>query len=282
LDAGTSPPDVKNRGTPETDWSVVETGNHIQVKATFLRPPRTPRKKKGQINRGFTYASKIRLLKKFAEIDWSSVSAGLFITLTYPDEVECLAPYERNRHRYLFLRYLEAHLSVQCGAFWRLEWKKRKSGVNRGTFYPHFHLLILNVSFIPHELIRQWWRDAIGYKGKPLSTDIRNLFGKKDYAHYVAKACYTAKDCSLDSLPKLNKLGRHWGVHRPLLVPRCQTTVYDGLNEQQIERLKQVAFEKFAWYGEYAELGFSLFGSAAEVLGPSIREICLDVGDAAE
>lgn len=269
-------------GKPDLDWRVEITGDVLAVKAAFLQAPRTPVKQRGQINKGFTYGSRKRMLITTSKIDWSRVTTGLFVTLTYPDDVECVDSRDRNKHRYRFMRDMENHLSSRCGAIWRIEWKKRLSGLNKGKYRPHFHLIIFNVRYIPYKTINLAWKKAIGAKGH-VNTDVKRLGDKRHHAVYIAK--YAAKVdplLSLDSLANLNNLGRHWGVHRRNQIPWHKTTVYDGLNDQQIERLKQIGYDTFAWYGEYAELGYTAFGVLGNRLRQAVCEICLDVGDASE
>ena len=222
------------------------------------------------------------MLKMVSKVDWSHITSGLFVTLTYPDAVDSSVHLERNKHRYVFLRSLERHVGRQCGALWRIEWVARKSGVNKGKFLPHFHLIIPGICFVPHQKIRQWWKQAIGATGH-VATDVKRLSSKRHHAVYIAKyAAKPADPSSLDSVTYLNITGRHWGVHRPRCIPRHKTVVYDGLTEAHVARLKDIARERFTWYGEYAELGYSMFGSLGARMVSAIREIVLDVGDAAE
>lgn len=264
-------------GKAELDWRVEITGDLIEVKAAFLRPPRGLPKKRGRC-KGFTRASRLRMLKMVSKVDWAGITRGLFITLTYPDEVSECHHQARQLQRYKVLRSLENYCGNQFGALWRIEWKKRQSGVNRGKFYPHFHLIVPGVKFIPHEVVRAAWRSALGVTG-PLATDVRKLSDKSMHQVYIAK--YAAKmpdPSSLDYLTYPNIDGRHWGVHRPELIPRHKTIVYDGLSEQCVNALKDMARGEFKWYGEYAELGFCMFGKLGASMVRAVSELCLDYG----
>jgi hypothetical protein len=179
----------------------------------------------------------------------------------------------------VFFRSIESHLGRHVSALWRVEWKARASGSLKGCCCPHFHLIIFSIPFIPYQKIRSWWRQAIGYGSGPLATDVQSLGDKRHHAVYIAKYAAKRPDPSLDSLSKINIDGRHWGVHRRKVVPWCKTVTYDGLNDQQVERLKQIGYDEFSWYGEYAELGFSAFGILGERLRNEIERICLDVGE---
>jgi hypothetical protein len=186
----------------------------------------------------------------------------------------------RNQARHTFLRDVEHLLGFSIGALWRIEWQKRKSGVNKGKFLPHFHLIIPGCRFIPWQKINERWRAALGYRGFVV-TDVRRLSDKTMHQVYIAK--YAAKLpelSSLDYLAYLNIDGRHWGVHRPALIPRHKTIVYDGLDEERVEALKSLARENFDWYGEYAELGFSMFGRLGAKMVDAVRKLCVDNLDA--
>lgn len=262
----------------QLDWKVVIRGDLIEVKAEFLRPPRGIPKKRGKC-KAFTRSSRLRMLKMVSVIDWSSITSGIFVTLTYPDSVRFPKYNDRSKHLYLFCRYLEQHLGKQVGVLWRVEWMKRKSGAKRGKWYPHFHLIIPAVKYVHRNLIRQWWRDTIKAIG-PLSTDVKALTDRTHHAVYIAK--YAAKlpeFGSLDYVSYLNSVdGRHWGVKRPSLIPKHTKITYDGLSAECIECLKQVAFENLPSYGKYSELGYCMFGKLGAAMKNAIAELCLDFG----
>jgi len=268
--------DLPDRTSPnELYWSVAITGDLIECKAQFLRPPRGLPKKRGKC-KGFTRGSRLRMLKMVSKVDWKNITRGLFVTLTFPDAVWPMELQRRNQARHTFLRDIERHLGVPIGALWRIEWQKRKTGVNKGKFLPHYHLILPGCKFIRWQFVNERWRAALQYRGIVV-TDVRKLSDKTMHQVYIAK--YAAKLpelSSLDYLSYLNIDGRHWGVHRPSLIPKHATVVYDGLSEKHIEGLKKLAREKFAWYGEYAELGFSMFGKLGAGMVDAVRRLCLD------
>lgn len=273
--AGPHPPGSAN----ELYWRVEITGDLIECKAQFLRPPRGLPKRRGTC-KGFTRASRLRMLKMVSKIDWKNITRGLFITLTLPDACWPMDSSRRTQARHVFLRDLERRLGKPCGALWRIEWQKRQSGVNRGKFLPHFHLIIPGVQFVPWQFINDRWKAALGHRGIVV-TDVRRLSDKSMHQVYIAK--YAAKLPSLSSLDYLSYLnidGRHWGVHRPSLIPKHKTVVYDGLSDERVEALKSLAREKFSWYGEYAELGFSMFGKLGAKMVEAVRQLCVDNLDA--
>lgn len=258
--------------------AVTISGDLLKFSCCFTEPPVVLNRKRGHCM-GFTAGSRRRMLQFVSTLDFPNIKCGIFITLTYPDSVKFPSKEERNKHRYLFFRHMEKHLGRKVGALWRIEWEERKSGVNRGMFYPHFHLLIPCVQYIHWGTVRAWWRNVIGAKG-PLVTDVRRWGDKRHCAVYVAKYCAKRPSfLSLDSVTYLNIDGRHWGIQRPTLIPRCKSSVYDGLREDQVEALQALGKETFGWYGEYAELGWTMFGRLGEKMIERVRQICLDDGD---
>lgn len=257
------------------EWSLETTGNLLQVKAKFVRPPRSLPKKRGVV-RGFSHQARIRMLQMISKIDWEKVPDGLFVTLTVPDECWPMTRSARNIARAGFMRYVEAFHGNHVPAIWRIEWKARKTGKYRGKLLPHFHLVIFGVPYIHHSMIRGWWRSLLKAESA-LATDVQSLKGKQHHAVYVAKyAAKIADSSSLDSLAYLSSAGRHWGVHRPRLMPFHETEIFDGFTDKQIDQIKALGREAFAWYGEYAELGFTMFGKVAEKYREAIIHIALD------
>lgn len=220
---------------------------------------------RGQI-REFSRASRLRLLKFFATVAWGKIPMTLFITLTYPDSCDWSDANERRKHKYLFHRYMEKHLGRKVSGVWRLEWKVRRSGANKGMFVPHFHLLVFGVGFIQWKRIRHWWRKVLGWEGK-IATDVQGCKSGKKASIYVSK--YVAKmpvDDSLDNGAYRNKPGRAWGYFRKALIPRETALILNGLNGDEIEWLCGRANEVLAWRLPDDENGFVVLGDMADYL----------------
>jgi len=98
-------------------------------------------KKRGQIH-GFSRAARRRMMQFLAKVRLDEL-LPLFGTTTYPD----MFPDEAEK----FKRDLQALIErlkrrfPLVGLLWRLEFKRRKSGVNIGKVAPHFHWLLWNV-----------------------------------------------------------------------------------------------------------------------------------------
>lgn len=261
------------------DCRVEITGDLVQFRVSLPHPPIVLRKKRREVS-SFSPASRRRMLRLVSSVDWRNIKRGLFVTLTFPDQVLPMLAYRRNQARHQFLRSLETYVGQPVGALWRIEWKERLSGRYKGNLCPHFHLIIPGIQFIPYQKISLWWKQAIGWTGH-VNTDVARLTNKRHHAVYIAKYAAKVPEASnIYSVSYLNMDGRHWGVHRPTLIPRYETVTYDGLSERAVQRLQQIGRDTFYWYGEYAELGFSMFGSLGANMIQAVHEICLDKGEA--
>lgn len=256
-------------------WSAVFCGSRLTVKhRTDVKRPR-PHGKRKPI-RGFSRGSRLRMLKMAAEIEWRLLGDSIFITLTIPDECGVGTPDSRTAMRHGFVRYMESYLQEQIPILWRVEWKRRKSGVCTGKFAPHIHLLVLGVKYVPQEKIRAWWRKITGKEG-PLSTDVRDVKGGEMAAVYIAKYCAKSDTVpSLDNVTYLNNAGRQWGVHRRGLVPRCRECNFDFLTREIVAWLRRVAGAKLHWYDPTIDEGFTLLGDVAKIVGEKLLQTALD------
>ena len=199
-------------------WIAHVQGDLVSVHCCRHRQAPRPVATRGTIV-GFSRASRWRLLKWIATIDWPEALPCLFITLTYPDECVDTRSTIRNKHRYLFHRRLEKALAIQLPMIWRVEWKPRQSGVNTGKYLPHIHLLVFGVRFIAIETIRAFWNAAIGHTGW-CSLWVEECGTGKHAALYVAKYCakIEAGVRYLDKGAYLNT-GRQYGFTRKHLIP---------------------------------------------------------------
>lgn len=278
MDASTRPKPFKRPINLENiSWSVSTQGELTTVKANLIDYEPQRIKSRG-IVRGFSRSARLRLLKLIAKMEWSKVKCGLFITVTLPDEVWPMDKEKRNRVRYLFLRDMENYLGHEIAALWRIEWQKRQTGTHRGKFLPHFHLIVPNVRFIPWQVIRESWRTHLRYEG-PLATDVDSLSNRKKQAVYIAKyAAKTPEISSLDYGAYLNIEGRHWGLHRPTLIPLCRETTFTDLPDNVVKRLRATAASELPWYDPQFDAGFSIFGKFGRRLVKAVEKLCLDNG----
>lgn len=211
-----------------------------------------------------------------ATIDWTNVKTGLFVTLTWPDFRWPADAGRRMRALWQFFRLVEDFHDRKICALWRVEWKTRKTGANRGKLLPHFHLIIFGCRFIPKDLVKRYWARALRTKKKVVAW-VDSLSSQKKHAVYIAK--YAAKPPSfsvLDNVPYSRIDGRHWGYYRLKLLPRAVERLFEGVSEANVLLLRSLAAKYVPHYDEQCDAGFSLFGRMGAHLANAIAEILLD------
>lgn len=200
------------------------------------------------------------MLKFVAKVDWQQVGDSVFVTLTYPDAFSDVTGAQRKRHRDLFFLKVERFLGKPVSIVWKTEWMPRKSGKNVGLLMPHYHLMVLDVKYIPHKVVREFWAQTLGHVGH-LATDVRKITGPQGAGRYLAK--YIAKAASLDDSTKGNSQrigGRMWGVRRPSLVPMSDK-LYDEHIDEDFFNWCQAAYKRMnSDYDENLGNGFTLLG----------------------
>lgn len=252
-------------------------GDRVSVETQEKKPIPFVASKRGGIT-SFSQASRLRMLKMVASVNWSAAGKGLFITLTYPDSRAIQSARQRNIDLDRFHDRLERFTDKKIPLLWRAEWKPRKSGRNRGLFVPHFHLITFAGRFVPHEEVRRWWREVLDVRG-PLATDVDSISGKKKFAVYIAKyAAKVPETSSLDypSYPKVD--GRHWGTLRRNLIPFAHRTRFEKLDADTIRTLQSIATDSLSYYRDDQDRGFTLLGKNAEKYSAVIEQLALDAG----
>lgn len=267
--------------TPVNDFNVVTSavvvisGKLLEFKIGTNLPGRATGKPRGTIVK-FSESSRLRMLKFIATVEWGKIPNAVFITLTYPDERAIRTHWDRNKDRALFWRYMEKHLGRHVSGLWRIEWKERKSGKNRGKVLPHIHLLVFGVKYVPKEKVREWWRRILSVEG-PLATHVRGYDQGEHAAIYVAK--YVGKkdgSPTLDYHSYLNSTGRHWGYLRRGLIPLAERVVLHHLTEREIAFLNRAAAEKLPWIKPGTPTSFSLLGDYAVDVQKNLFRIGID------
>jgi len=251
---------LQHEEIPWVRWSLVTQGQCTEVCATQRLPKKTTPPERKAIQQ-FSNASRLRLLRLVAKIDWEKSLPALFITLTTPDCVADSSPAERTDQREEFKRQIERYLGKPVGVLWRVEWKVRRSGKLKGKMIHHFHLIICNVSFIPWQVIRRAWAVAIKHNGI-LKTWVRRVYSPLQCAHYCAK--YISKNPSLDYHPYLcigQTIGRQWGLFRSWAIPRGVKQKVFHLWEDDIAFLKSIRRQKMPGFEMGDEQSFTLFGA---------------------
>lgn len=262
-------------------WTAKIAGTLLSVKTSLIDCSVKMGGKRGHI-KGFSRAARLRMLKIVATIDWPQIKCGVFVTLTWPCETFHLYEKLRNQARDQFIRDLEKYLGKKIHVLWRIEWKRRKKGRYRGKFLPHFHLIIPNVRYIPKEWVRDKWKQCVQAKWRAI-TWIDKLEEEGKHAIYIAKYCAKAPSESvLDHVAYLNTPGRHWGQHRPGLLPQHQPIEFMDLRADVVQRLRDLATANLGYYDQQFDSGFCVFGQKGKKAVEAALKILLDTGEAKE
>lgn len=226
----------------------------------------------------FSPSARFRMLKWIAEINWPKVGPSLFITLTYADEVVHDDKEKRNRERYLFLRSVENYLGHEVSSIWRVEREKRKSGRRKGESWPHLHLFVFGVRWIPSGLLRLWWNQATR-SSVDQRVHVRRPEDGKTATKYIAKYCGKAvPSYNLVIVTYLNSHGRSWGCHRKSKIPLHPTERYPLLNPALVYWIRAKAGTKMRYLDlDFAET-FTVLGDLAVEIQNEWRKKSLDGG----
>jgi hypothetical protein len=188
-----------------------------------LRPDRPPATRGFVLD--FSRQSRIRVFQMVATVDWTDVGRSSFITLTYPDAFVPFTTKKISQHRAVFWRYIEKHLGNKRPAFWRIEWKIRKSGARTGQDMPHLHIVALNFPWIDKRDISEFWGKALRWTGY-VDVRIEEITNAVQCARYVCKYVGKELHCSLGILTKRNNPGgRQWGILRKKLMPFAREVI---------------------------------------------------------
>ena len=162
---------------------------------------------------GFSYASRMRLLRAMAKLDRSGISINnvIFVTLTYSELTEQnkgISGKEYKRH----LKNITDSIYRKYGGFgvWRWELQKRMVG--------HFHMIWYGVRYIDMDWIRKRWNEITQGTEKHFASGTRverarSWLGTSLYGSKVMG--YVAKDESTVAQRKHMKdihIGRVWGI----------------------------------------------------------------------
>jgi len=168
----------------------------------------------------FSQASRLRMMRKVARLE---VENCTFLTLTYPARYP--PPCEAKNNLRAFLERIRRRFPLSS-AIWRLEFQRRGAS--------HFHLLVFNMPYVPHEDIQRWWAEIVSeYVDDWLPrVNLRYVSGKDGVMRYVAKyaaklqasfGSYFSNGSYLHAVTgELSKLGRVWGVFNRDHLPYAQ------------------------------------------------------------
>lgn len=187
------------------------------VELTHGKGPSTAAPPRGAV-RGFSAASRRRLIRWVASVDTSAHGPGTFVTLTMPGSWRpgCDRPRDWKRHLDVWLHRLKRAFP-QCWGLWRLEPQKRGA--------PHYHLLLWGMPAGSADWVARSWWEVVG------SGELSHLRAgtRTEWMRSVnGTMFYAAKYCAkvVTDLPKgWAEVGRWWGVHRRVLAGRVAEDV---------------------------------------------------------
>jgi hypothetical protein len=161
--------------------------------------------------RGFSVASRRRMLQFLHTVDREKSGMPLFVTLTYPGEW----PGEPRRWKRDLGTWLARLKRAHPGAWavWRLEPQRRGA--------PHYHLLVFGLPMLAKDWLSLTWFEVVGSGDERhlrAGTQVQRVDSWRRVVGYAAK--YLAKEVS--ELPEAwqKGVGRWWGVHNRKKAPR--------------------------------------------------------------
>lgn len=177
-------------------------GSYMSLKAVRFTKQKQVGGGKRKPCTGFSTGSRRSMQTFMSKLKRSSVIGGLFITLTYPRNFPDGNKAKRDLQTFL-KRLFRAY--PDAAGIWKMEPQKRGA--------PHFHLIILGVSFIPHEWVAESWFEVVGSRDIrhfASGTEVRRVQNYQHAVHYVSK--YLAKPTeSYADGDGLGEVGRRWG-----------------------------------------------------------------------
>lgn len=245
---------------PVQEWRIHVQGNVVQVKRVLGIDLDRDVPDRGLCG-PMSASSRMRMLKLLNRIDWKKVNYTLFVTLTYPDDSACHHYPDRAYQRQRFFTAVETFLGGKTSCIWRVEWKPRKTGLRKGEYMPHWHVLVIGCRWLPKRWVRATWRAILGGRKGPLATDVKLVRGHEGAIKYVAK--YLSKQHALDIATYHNnpfQHGRAWGVTRKALLPMCTIDLDRPLDLIEIRACQLYAERVKARYAGKHGGGFTRLG----------------------
>lgn len=233
------------------------------------------RKKRGCIKE-FSRASRLRMLKMVARINWPKARTGLFVTLTFPDECLPMVSIARMRAVWELFRRMEKSLGHSLCALWRCEWLPRDSGKHVGVSMPHYHLIIFSVRYFPYWELNAIWKSVLGVNTY-VRTECKRLANERAHGGYIAKYC--AKVPSVSSLVSgaYSRIdGKHWGYYKANALPLAIKEYFTDLPAEVVETLRKIGAAELKWYDPEVDKGFCILGRFGRRLVRQVLQLLLD------
>lgn len=215
---------------PEEEKLILRLGGSLVQIKTGLNGPASSGVR-GLVT-GFSSASRRRLLRLIASLERSN--RPVFITMTYPD----VFPPEQGKWKRdldVFGKRLVRKFPL-AGALWRIEFKERRTGANKGRVAPHFHLLVYGGSFrgLLEWVSDAWWK-VVGSGDKDhlaVGTRVERVWSWGGIMRYVGK--YIAK---VDPYPA-DWQGKAWGVIGRKRLPWAVEVIISLTSDESIKLVR--------------------------------------------
>ncbi len=196
-------------GAEQPTVTIAAGGAYVAIHLPGSPAPDVATHRRGCIKE-FSNGSRARLTRLLASVDRTAVRRlPLFVTLTYPAVFPTdSAVYKR--HLDTFLKGLKRRYP-HAAAVWRLEFQERGA--------PHYHLLLFNIPFLPHQEVALLWYRCVGSgleEHLRAGTEVRRVRSWRGVMWYASKYLSKPGTRNYDDLP-----GRFWGVFNRADLPVC-------------------------------------------------------------
>jgi len=252
------------------------SGELCQITGVGYPPLSVPSRSGTQIN-DISPTARFRLLKAIARVDWTKVTDGCFVTLTYPDEQANGAYKQMTSHRHQIIRHIEKDAGKHVPMLWRKEWKPRLTGKHVGIMAPHFHIAVLGGTPVHDVDVNRWWTRIIGAT-RHVQTKVVPCQNGKHAALYMAK--YLTKQDALSSIldnaAYLNITGRAWGWHRKAILPLFPIEEIAFISDDEFMAIKRYARIVTGRTGPDCTEGLTVIGPMTKLIREEISKMGLD------
>ena len=205
-------------------------GSHVSIRETSKKGTlHQPKRKRDWVRgtcKGFSKRSRQNMERGLNKVNRKKLTCPeLFITLTYgknlPEDFKKV-----KSHLHKFVLWLVYNYPSVCGT-WRLENQEKRSR-REGKISYHYHLLVYNLEYLPHDKLSKYWTKMTGGDEEHLQSGVRVERSKspKEVHNYLIK--YISKtDYSFGD----GEHGRIWG--------RFNRKEYDKLIDENVVEIKE-------------------------------------------
>lgn len=230
-------------GTVSGDYRVkiAEGGQLVEIKRKLGNKPDELGKKSGDVIEGYSRESRNRFIKILLSINYTSMGAPFFYTLTYPGEFSN-DPRTWKRDLSAFIRRLKREYPDLCGT-WRLEPQKRGA--------PHFSGFLWGCDDLDTQIGKEWfsrqWFEVVGsgdQKHLRAGTGISKELMIETRIFYLAKYQTKAEKGGVKQEFDY-PVGRYWGLfERKKLAIKTEEFEIDRALYFKLRRVMKKKLEK--------------------------------------